>query len=172
MNTSAPFYLTLIRHAKSSWDDPAMADFYRPLNARGANNLSEMAARIMNHPLQPALCITSGATRAQLTAKAVHRELRQQQPDLALSLEDTLYDASPEALLRVVQRQDNQHNHLMLFGHNPGMHQLIESLTGEHLTKFPTCGIMHLSLAVSQWSSVRSGSGSILWFDYPKLHKG
>ena len=172
MKASTSFHLTLIRHAKSSWDNPNTADYYRPLNTRGYNNLPEMTERIIQRNLRPSLCITSGATRAQATAKAVHRELRQAQPDLSLVLEDDLYEATPEALLRVIQRQDNQHEHLMLFGHNPGMHQLIELLTAETLTKFPTCGIMHLSLTVSQWSSVCSASGSVLWFDYPKLHKG
>ena len=66
--------LTIIRHAKSSWKDPELADFDRPLNKRGKRDLPLAAQRIAHH-YQPDTCLSSGADRAFTTAKAIHQRL-------------------------------------------------------------------------------------------------
>lgn len=158
--------LTLVRHAKSSWKDPDLEDFYRPLNKRGYRDLPLMAARLRAARLAPDLCLTSPAIRTMITAETTVARLVNQP---ALQTVPELYHASKETLLNILQNQP-EHPYLMLFGHNPGLHELGELLTGEMLAKFPTCGIMHIHLSITHWSELAADCGILNWLDYPKLH--
>lgn len=159
--------LTLIRHAKSSWKNPDMDDYQRPLNKRGKRDLPLMTERLMASALAPDLCLSSGAVRTLTTARYTSQHLINQP---ALEVVPELYGASMETLLNVLQQQSDQHPYLMLFGHNPGLQLLGEYLTGEVLPKFPTCAILHLHLSIRCWSELAANCATINWLDYPKLH--
>ena len=156
--------LYLVRHAKSSWDDPGLDDFERPLNKRGLRNAPEMGQRLEKAGILPDLIITSPAKRAIKTAKLFADEI--EYPREQILCKQRLYHASAQTILSVVQNQDNTLKSLMLFGHNPGMNDLAEFLTGEYIYNLPTAGIFAVQFEVDQWAEAKEGKK--LFFDYPK----
>ncbi|MBY4675717.1 SixA phosphatase family protein [Marinobacterium arenosum] len=158
--------LTLIRHAKSSWKDPTLADFDRPLNKRGRSDLEGLAQRTCQRLAQPDLILASGARRARETAEAIAARLSA----TPLELVPELYESCYQTLLNVLQTQSDHHHHLMLVGHNPGLEELSYYLTHKPLDNFPTGGIVHIHLSIRSWSEVAESCGTLTWFDYPKLH--
>lgn len=159
--------LTLIRHAKSSWAEPSLPDFERPLNKRGKRDLPLMAQRISDH-LPPAdIIIASGAQRARTTAEQV---LQLQNEDSFLELVPELYEGCTETVLNTLQNQSDQYKHLMLIGHNPALEMLIQYLSHKRLAKFPTAAVAHMHLNVLSWSEAAESCATLEWLDYPKLH--
>jgi phosphohistidine phosphatase len=169
-DTQANLTLTLVRHAKSCWDNPQLTDYRRPLNARGQNDLSGIAQRFAQQLalIAPMRILSSGATRTQITAKALHAALPTA-PELVI--DDGLYEATPETLLRIVQGQSMEYRHIVLVGHNPGLESLLTRVTGETLTKFPTGAIASMSLHVPEWRWLSSDKATLDWFDTPKQHR-
>ena len=160
--------LTLIRHAKSSWADPMLNDFDRPLNKRGETDLPLMARRVREFGLFPDRIITSGALRALTTAEALADTL-ELNPDQLCELPD-LFESCSETLLHVLQHQPDHFHHLMLVGHSPGLDALAYYLTHEALKKFPTSAVLHIHLSITRWSELADSCGTVVLFDYPKMH--
>ena len=160
--------LTLIRHAKSSWKDPYLSDFERPLNNRGQNDLPGLAQRARRFQLIPDLILSSGAVRALTTARAVAREIELSEQQLEVVPE--LYESCYETLLNVLQNQPDQHRHIMLVGHNPGLEDLAYYLTHEADLLCPTAAMLHIHLSVTSWSELAESCGALELYDYPKKH--
>ncbi|WP_193164270.1 SixA phosphatase family protein [Microbulbifer hainanensis] len=161
--------LTLIRHAKSSWNDPALDDFDRPLNKRGERDLPGMAQRVRDAGLVPDRLLTSIAVRALTTAQALADALELNSDQVLVQPE--LYAASYQSLLHQLQQQNDHWHHLMVVGHNPGLEDLGYYLTHERLTKFPTAAVLHIRLKISRWRELGESCGTVELFDYPKLHR-
>lgn len=158
--------LTLIRHAKSSWANPSLSDFDRPLNKRGMKDLPAMATRVAKNLPQADLLLSSGACRARSTAE----EVMAYQLDSAIAFVPEMYESCYETLLNMLQGQSDRHRHLILVGHNPGLEMLAYYLTHDRLEKFPTAAVYHIHLSVQSWSELAESCGTRSWFDYPKLH--
>ena len=159
--------LTLLRHAKSSWDDSGLTDRERPLNGRGKRDAPEMGRRIAAHGIRPSLIITSPAVRARKTAKIVAREIAY--PVEFLQREDLLYLASLDNLLDVVVAQDNSFNSLMVVGHNPGLTEFANFLIPGITNNLPTSGVVSVQLETEDWNLYRQPKAELLAYDYPKL---
>ncbi len=157
--------LTLVRHAKSTWDYPELTDFERPLNERGRRDAPRMALRAQGLPKVTRL-IASPATRALATARvfAEHLDIDFE----AIQIEPRLYDASRKTLLEVLTGIDNQTAHAMLFGHNPGFSELAHTLAHCPFDELPTCAVLHLRLTVKTWTEVAPGTGTLLKYLFPK----
>src|SRR5438128_760349 len=97
--------LTLVRHAKSSWDHAGLSDFERPLNDRGRRDAPLMAQRLMRLPPRPDLLLSSPATRALTTARLFAETLAI--PVEKIGVDSRIYDAAPETLLRVARDLDD-----------------------------------------------------------------
>lgn len=162
--------LYLCRHAKSSWADPGMDDFDRPLNERGARNAAHMAQvfRDRGEPLD--LIVTSPAVRAMTTAGSFVKAM--DLPKEALREDRTLYLADRPTLMRIVNALPNKAERVMLFGHNPGFTELLDHLTDAGVENLPTCGMARIDVAVNDWEAIGKHSGNLVWFDYPKRHPG
>jgi phosphohistidine phosphatase len=160
--------LYLIRHAKSSWKDPTVVDFDRPLNKRGKRDAPFMGKRIKSYQVQPDLIISSPANRAAKTAKIIAEEIGV--PKKQIVYDESIYEAGVASLLHVIRNIDNSANQVMLFGHNPGLTMLAEYLTHILVDNIPTCGIFCVDFAIDSWKEVAEGSGKVVFFDYPKKH--
>ena len=160
--------LTLVRHAKSCWKDPQLADFDRPLNKRGLRDLPGLAARAGEMGLRPDLIISSGANRAINTAIQLARGIGYPPEEIENIAE--LYHARSETLMNLLQSQSDHHRHIAVVGHNPSLELLGRYLTGEKLGKFPTCGLLHIPLSITCWTELAESCGTLEIFDYPKLH--
>jgi phosphohistidine phosphatase len=159
--------LILMRHAKSSWKDSELGDFDRPLADRGERDAPRMGARLEARGARPALLLTSSAKRARRTAKLVAREL--DYPVERLQEAESLYLATPGAILDVVAAQSDGAACILLVGHNPGLTELVnELLPGLGLDNLPTGGVVAIDLDVARWSEVRGARGRLAYYDFPK----
>ncbi len=158
--------LLLVRHAKSDWDDPALADFERPLNNRGHKIAPQMATRLLKKDLQPHLLVSSPALRAISTANYFADVFGMLHSDILQKKE--IYEATSSALQKLVNNFDNQFDYIMLIGHNPGLTDLCVKLANAHVYNIPTCGMAMIEFAFEDWNLVSSGTGRLVFFDYPK----
>ncbi|MGF1689128.1 histidine phosphatase family protein [Photobacterium japonica] len=156
--------LFLVRHAKSSWDDPTLDDHDRPLNTRGYSNLPTMIHRLDAWQTGPQLIATSTALRASETAYHFANGLTCQ-PKLAAH--SALYSESADELLTFIQGSSDTVDRLMIVCHNPAITDLANRF-GMTVENIPTCGIAVFRFAADCWQAV-SGDQAILYFyDYPK----
>jgi phosphohistidine phosphatase len=165
--------LTLLRHAKSSWDDPIARDFDRPLNKRGRRAARAIGREMRAQQLAFDLVIASPATRVVETLGDVEdgygRAFR-------LALDERIYLASPEILLDIVRHADDAHERVMLVGHNPGLERLALLLTQGHdgdlrtqlREKYPTGALAEISLPIDHWEESRQGIGTLNRFVRPR----
>jgi phosphohistidine phosphatase len=139
--------LLVLRHAKSSWNDPALDDHERPLNERGRRDAPRMGELVRQYGLIPDLVISSDAVRALLTAQAVAEAARYAGEIL---LDPRLYIASPADILSLLQTVRENAETIMIVGHNPGLEELVEHLTGERLD-LPTATLAEIHLPIDHW---------------------
>jgi phosphohistidine phosphatase len=142
--------LLVLRHAKSSWDNPRLADFERPLNKRGKRDAPRMGELIKREEIVPDLIISSSAKRALSTAEAVAQAC-----DYESEIQTTrlLYLAGPDEYLEVINAIADVYDRVMVVGHNPGMESLVEDLTGEWL-RMPTAALAQIRLNIDSWSEL------------------
>lgn len=159
--------LTLVRHAKSSWDDSGLSDRERPLNRRGERDAPVMGQRIAEHDIRPSLIITSPAVRARTTAKILAREIGY--PIEFLQREDSLYLASLDDLLGAVVTQESDFNSLMVVGHNPGLTEFANYLIPGLTNNLQTAGVVSVKVDIEDWNLYSQPTAELLVYDYPKL---
>lgn len=160
--------LYIIRHAKSSWADPIASDFERGLNDRGKRDAPKMGKRLKEKEIHPDVIISSPAKRALSTAKKISEVIKFEKH--RINTEPKLYHAHEDTILSVVQGINDKHEIAMLFGHNPGLTDFVNSISGEEINidNVPTCGIVAFSLPVESWKEVTWRSARLMFFDYPK----
>ena len=158
--------LTILRHAKSSWDNPDIIDFDRPLNERGQRNAPEMGQRMKVAGIRPSLIISSPAVRAWTTAKLIASELTY--PTEFLQREKDLYHAGISRLFDVIARQDEGFNSIIVVGHNPGLTDLANELVPGLTSNLPTAGYVSIAIDTETWDLRARKSAKLVEHDYPK----
>lgn len=161
--------LTIVRHAKSTWDYPELTDFERPLNERGRHDAPLMAQRLARVPPRPDAIISSPANRALTTARLFADVMGVKDVDIQVNAR--IYDASLGALLKVVHDLDDGDRHVMLFGHNPGFSELAHAFTECPFDELPTCAAARFEFAVKSWTDVDAGLGKLVHYAFPKDQK-
>ena len=158
--------LFLLRHAKSSWDDPGLSDHDRPLAARGRHAAELMREYLSSAGVAPSLVLCSSAVRARETLERVA-------PEGELRIEGDLYGAEEHDLLERVRLLPSHLESAMLIGHNPGMQELALLLAGEgeglaqlH-EKFPTGALVTLAFD-EDWDALGPGAARLEAFVRPK----
>ncbi len=146
--------LLILRHAKSSWKEPSLSDFQRPLNKRGTEVAPRMGGWIAQNNLVPDTILCSTAVRAQETmALAIEGGSLS---SACISTEE-LYLAPPQAYLDNLAQLPESQGSAMVIGHNPGIEELVYQLCGEYLT-MPTCALAVVDLQIAQWDELFSSS--------------
>lgn len=158
--------LLLVRHGKSDWGNSHLADFDRPLNSRGLRNAPEMATRLLHNDLVPNHIVSSPALRAITTAR--HFAQVWQKPVDQIQEETRIYEANVNALLKVVNGQDNKYSRVALFGHNPGLTDFADYLSNANIYNIPTCGIVLIEFPFDDWKLISHHTGILVQFDFPK----
>lgn len=158
--------LVLVRHAKSSWDDPALDDVERPLNPRGLRDAPRMGLQLERRRSTPDHMVSSPAQRAHATAEIFAERLGYPRPDIAI--EPRIYEAGVKDLLDVIRHLDDAHDVVILFGHNPAVTSLVNVLTGAGLDNVPTCGVAEIAFDVEYWREASADQATLVEFDYPK----
>lgn len=159
--------LYIVRHAKSSWGDPSLADHDRPLNQRGRRDAPDMAGRLRERDVKLDRLIVSSARRAQETSVFFADGL-----DVAAGqceTESQLYEASPEVWLRVIQGLDERWETVMMIGHNPTITALANGLGRVDIANVPTCGVLECRYRGELWGNFGDRPADVtVEFDYPK----
>jgi phosphohistidine phosphatase len=162
--------LTLLRHAKSSWDDATLADEDRPLSARGRDAAGRMASYLAAHPIRPDLVVCSPAVRTRETLSLVEGSLG----GAEIRFDPELYAFETAALLELLRALEDDRPSVMIVGHNPTIGELAGTLASggdglaELRAKYPTGALADLELAIDAWSDVRPGCGHLLAFVRPR----
>ena len=165
--------LTILRHAKSSWDDPAVEDFNRPLNERGWNAARRMGREMKQRGMRFDIVLASTAARVRETIDGVEEKYDFGAP---IQFEPQIYAATEQRLLQLVRAVPKTVRSALVVGHNPGLEQLIIGLTidDKHgfrdrvADKFPTAGLAAIELPAERWRDVKAGSGKIVALIFPK----
>src|SRR3990172_13368711 len=146
--------LMLLRHDKSSWKDAEVPDHDRPLNKRGKKTAPQMGRLLLTEGLAPDLILSSTAVRARETAEAVAKASSYKGP---IELLDTLYLAMAGKLLSEAQSHTpDSVGRLLLVGHNPGMEDLVEILSGKR-EAFPTAALAVFKVGIDGWKALELG---------------
>jgi phosphohistidine phosphatase len=165
--------LLLLRHAKSRWDEPSVADHDRDLAPRGRKAASRMGVLLREQDLAPDLVLCSTARRAQHTWQLAAAALEREPP---VRLDGRLYLASPEQMTAVARENGGDARRLLLVGHDPGMHRLAvrmgaagdADLRARLATKFPTGGLALLALDIAAWADLRHQPATLRGFWRPR----
>ena len=157
--------LLLVRHAKSSRDDPALADKERPLNDRGLRDAPKMGERLAKRNVNPDLILSSPAVRALATAEIIARRLDYRIKDIVV--DERLYEAAPDDLLGLIREIGDERDCVMIFGHNPELSELAHGLS-DTITDMPTCAVAEFAFDIESWSRVGRHEPSKVTLHEPK----
>src|SRR5829696_4455893 len=160
--------LYLLRHAKSSWNEPDLADFDRPLNRRGLEAAPFMGRFMAAKSYLPELIVSSPARRAFATAQLVRENALINDE---IQLNDRVYEASPQTLLQIAAGFADAAGSAMLVGHNPGMEGFVRLLTGRS-EAMTTAAMAVIDLAIERWAGIGDGRGTLIEVVRPKEHMG
>jgi phosphohistidine phosphatase len=145
--------LLLLRHAKSSWKDTDLDDHDRPLNKRGKRDAPRIGQLLKDENLIPDHIGVSSAKRARKTAEHVIHESGFRGET---RITGELYAASGRQLAEFVVQLPDAFERVLLIGHNPGLEELLEGLTGQYVP-LTTAALAWLELPVDSWRNVADG---------------
>lgn len=160
--------LYVIRHAKSSWENPLLADIDRPLNDRGKRDAPRMGKRLKERAVVPNLMLSSPAKRALSTCKRI-AEILGYGVD-KIKTERKLYHADEDDLLNIIKGLNDKCQVVMIFGHNPGLTDFVNLLSDEDhvIDNVPTCGVVCFTFDIDHWKEAEFGKAKFVFFDFPK----
>ena len=166
--------LTLLRHAKSGWDDMSLRDFDRPLNAKGQRAAQVVGRNLRTMALTFDRIVASPAVRVVETLAHVERGYG---TPLSPDWDRRLYLASVASLIDVIQEQADDVARLLIVGHNPGLEDLVLALVPQSTAnprrndveeKFPTASVAVLTFNIDRWADVANGQGTLSQFVRPR----
>jgi phosphohistidine phosphatase len=160
--------LYLIRHAKSGWSIPNTSDFERTLSKKGKKDIKTMGSYLSLKGVNPELILSSCALRAQETTDLLAEKISFEGKKHYLK---ELYLTAVEDITEIISVQDDEINMMFIVGHNPQLHELANSLINEHISKFPTLGIVAIDFDIESWSEIADKKGKIDFFIFPKQFK-
>lgn len=158
--------IQLLRHAKSSWDDPTLADIDRPLNKRGKRACKTMAVRLAAVDCCFDTVFASPAQRAVNTIERIARQLPKS--DIHWQVDDRLYTFASEALLNFLRSLDDRIEAPLIVGHNPALTDVCNELATSGIDNIPTCAYVSLLYDASSWRQLTAGSCELQYFVKPK----
>lgn len=158
--------LLLIRHAKSSWDNPGLRDINRPLNERGLHDAPKMGQMIRSLGIKPDLLVSSPAKRALTTAQFFAAAFGI--PDEAIVVNPDIYEAHPTEIMRIISGLPNDAQTVMLFGHNPTFTDVANRFTEDFIDNVPTCGVVHIVSNAPDWKAFSEINSRIKACYFPK----
>jgi phosphohistidine phosphatase len=166
--------LTVLRHAKSSWEEPNTDDFDRPLNERGWKAARRIGRELRRQKMTFDLALASPAARVRETLDGVQEGFGEFA--FELRFDGRIYMASASTLLDLVRELPESVEAALIVGHNPGLERLVVSLARDddnHLRrrvqeKFPTAALAVVELQANGWNDVQEGSGTVTELIVPR----
>jgi phosphohistidine phosphatase len=147
--------LTLIRHAKSSWEHP-LDDRERPLKRRGFKDAELVSKTFLEKGLIPDIIFSSPANRALSTCKIFISNLNLN--DKTLRIEEDLYDFGGESVIQFLKKIPQDYENVMIFGHNHAFTSICNIFGDEFISNLPTSGLVVIDFDVTSWSEIAHGT--------------
>lgn len=163
--------LLLMRHAKSSWDDPKLADAERPLAPRGRKAAARVAKHMKKSGLEPSIVLCTSAVRARQTLEILKSALPE---STTVKIEPRLYTAGSKELMNRLRRLSGRARSVLIIGHNPAIQELAlellsdEAQAAEVSKKFPTAALAIFDVRIREWKNLGPGKASLVNFVTPK----
>jgi phosphohistidine phosphatase len=165
--------LTLLRHAKSGWDDPVARDFDRPLNAKGKRAAAMVGRHMRSLHLVFDHAIASPAVRVMETLDEIESGYGRK---VAPAWDRRVYLASAATLLDVIHSFPAETDSALLIGHNPGLEDLVLMLVADGANplrdavedKYPTASIAELQFEADSWADIVTGTARLTRFVRPR----
>ncbi|MBO6522625.1 MAG: histidine phosphatase family protein [Balneolaceae bacterium] len=166
-------FILLLRHAKSSWSDPSLDDFDRPLAGRGLKDAPRMGKYLKKAGYRPDYIVSSPAQRALQTTKLCAEAMKRDES--IIRWEESLYFESAGKYVEAIRKTPEQAETMMLVGHNPLMESAATILSGGREStafRIPTAGLVCLESYAVRWQDIKPGTCQVKWMMIPKVLKG
>ncbi len=157
----------LVRHAKSSWDDPDLSDEERPLVEKGVRKTQQVIDYLNAHHITADLMLSSPAVRAFETAMLFAKGIRY--PAEKITVMPEIYHFDSAYILRALQGLTDDIQSVMIIGHNPGITQLASSLMEKDLEWLSTSAIAGIDIHTDQWDRILDSKRSVRFILHPKM---
>ncbi len=159
--------LTILRHAKSSWDSAEVSDHDRELNNRGLRDREIIASAMQEKGIRPDIILCSTAARARKTVASVVKDEGIGVQDIVFS--SKLYLADPTAICGEIASVSDQYEHILVCGHNPGLTDFVNAHTDLTIDELPTGGLVSAQFNIESWSEIFVAKGNVVCHLWPKL---
>ncbi|UGU15836.1 histidine phosphatase family protein [Sinomicrobium kalidii] len=153
--------LTIIRHAKSSWEY-SVGDGDRPLKERGITDAGLVSSHIKGKIPVPDVVFSSPANRALHTCTIFLKNL--EIPFARLRLTEMLYDFSGNSVERFLRKLDNSYENVMIFGHNHAFTAVSNNFGDKYIENLPTSGMVHITFRTANWAEIEKGTTDLMVF--------
>lgn len=158
--------LTLIRHGKSSWDDPEISDWERPLKPRGKKDALLIGYKLKEENIIPDKIVSSSAKRAYDVAKIIAECTKYPESNIAVT--DDIYLAALEHLIQIVQNLNDEWDHVFMFGHNPYFTEFANIFGTKSISNLPTTGVYQITFDCDKWQDISKKNGKKTYHLTPK----
>ena len=159
----------LVRHGKAVLGDMDISDYERVLADRGINDSFLIARQLKKEKVKPTLLISSPAPRALQTARILAKSLGFSDPKIRTR--KAIYEQGENALYQIVRSVPDEHDTVMLVGHNPSFSYFAQFLTGETDCEIPTCGVVGIGMDITSWKETAQDAGNMILYENPKSLK-
>lgn len=157
----------IVRHAKSSWEEPGLADHDRPLAETGIKKTKPVIDFLKKKNVLPDLMLSSSALRAKETAFLLAEGLGY--PQSAIDIVKKLYHASPDSILDELYSLSENIESVMIFGHNPTLTYFVNQFIDPPIINLPTSGVVAIEFATDKWTEISSSKNRNLFTVFPKM---
>ena len=159
--------LLLLRHAKSSWDNPSLKDRERPLAKRGMRDAPRVGRYLLQKEYVPDLVLSSPSRRTRETLELLLPALQVQPPVL---FDERLYAEDVQGVRRLIAELPEVHECILVVGHFPDIQTLAEEMTAAPFSfgKYSTCAVTVIEFPGRDWALTLGGHGIIAHFVRPK----
>lgn len=157
--------LCIVRHAKTEVQQQGQIDFNRRLIDRGLKDAAETASKLKEMKIEPDLILSSPAARAISTATIFSKKFHY--PEFTIEQNSLIYNASVNALIKIVQGLDDSNKCVFLIGHNPGLTLLANFLSLPPILHIPTSGAVIIDFDIKHWKEITGLKGKQRYFMHP-----
>lgn len=161
--------LYLVRHAKSSWEEPGTKDIDRPLMEKGVIKTQRIIDYFIKNKITVDLMISSPAIRAYETAKLMAKGI--DYPVKDIKQENKIYDGYYDRILDIIYNTPREVNSLMIFGHNPTITHLANLFLHPGIDMLPTSGVAAISFDTDKWEKIPGTEPKKEFILFPKMLK-
>lgn len=157
--------LILIRHAYAEWAHSSQTDFERPLSERGQAEAHSAGMRLAETGMMPDLILSSPAVRALETARIIAHQVGYEESKI--SLQPNIYEGHAEDWIQIIRRIHDEHDTVVLIGHNPTITDVLNILSDTEVRGIPTCGTVHTRCEIQAWKEIGPGKAILISADRP-----